>query len=92
MSNLHYYFSTPETDRAPLYRPEELAGGEGGAADWREGQEGRGCPDLPPEPQEGEGEGRGLPQDADLPHQPPMVGVTYCISTDCFISVRKAEQ
>ena len=54
--------------------PHEADGGPAGPADRRAGQAGRRRPHLPAEPQEGQGQGRGLHQAPRVPHLPAQVG------------------
>ena len=54
--------------------PHEANGGPAGAADGRPGQAGRRSAHLPPEHQEGQGQGRGLHQAPRVLHLTPEVG------------------
>ena len=54
--------------------PHEADGGTAGAADGRPGQAGRRSAHLPPEHQEGQGQGRGLHQAPRVLYLAPEVG------------------
>ena len=76
LSNLWQYFSPEKICWASLQGLEDGAGGWPGAADRRSGQERGGCPHLPSELQEREGQEWGLSEDAGVPHLPSRVRFT----------------